>query len=281
MWFALPYVLVRLIGLLLYYWVSWSDVRQRRAVLVFGLFSLSGLASVIVGSLLGGAALYWCWTLTIALDLIAAGIGGKQEGWNLHPEHFVERHGLIVIIALGETLIVAAAGMTEAPRTPGVLATVVLTVAVLCALWWSYFPYVKPALEHEMERCEGTRRSRLARDAFSIIHFPMLCGVVAMAVAEEEILAHPEEPLSFGVRLALGVGALLFAGGTGMAMWRATARFPVRRTLVLALAAGAVLMWGVAANAALSLVLGGIIVVVLLERRSSAGFHQGESAVVR
>ncbi|MGQ0704083.1 MAG: low temperature requirement protein A, partial [Gemmatimonadales bacterium] len=102
LWFAVPYVGVRVIGLFVYYWVAWPNPAQRRAVSIFGLASLSGLVAVLAASLVGGTAVYWGWALAIALDLLAAGVGGQREGWNLHPEHFVERHGLIVIIALGE-----------------------------------------------------------------------------------------------------------------------------------------------------------------------------------
>jgi low temperature requirement protein LtrA len=223
-WFAVPYVALRVIGLLIYYWVAWSDPQQRRAVQVFGLFSLTGLLAVVAGALLGGPALYWLWGLAIALDLVAAGIGGRLEGWNLHPEHFAERHGLIVIIALGEALIVAAAGLLGAPRTPAVMATAMAAVAVTCSLWWSYFRNAREALEHGLAARDGNARSSMARDAFSIIHFPMLFGIVAMAAATEQALAHPDQPLSLILRTALGAGAVLFVCGTAAALWRATGR---------------------------------------------------------
>ncbi len=223
-WFAVPYVALRSVGLLIYYWVAWSDPEQRRAVRVFGLFSVSGLAMVLAGAAIGGAAVYWCWAAAVVLDLMAAGIGGQLEGWNLHPEHFVERHGLIVIIALGETLIVAAAGLVGAPRTPAVVATGVAAVAVVCGLWWTYFPYVRPAFEHALAARQGAARSCTARDVFSVLHFPMLCGVIAMAVATEEALAHPDAPLSMNVRLAMSIGAALFVCGTAAAIWRAVGR---------------------------------------------------------
>jgi len=150
LWFAVPYVAVRVIGLLVYHWVARADPLQRRAVQIFALVSIGGLAAVLAGAVAGGPLLYWCWGLAILLDLLAAGVGGQLEGWNLHPDHFVERHGLIVIIALGETLIVAAAGLVEAPPTGAALATGVLAVAVTCALWWSYFRRARPAFEHAL-----------------------------------------------------------------------------------------------------------------------------------
>jgi low temperature requirement protein LtrA len=223
-WFAIPYVALRTVGLLLYYWVAWADPDHRRAVATFGAFSISGLIAVLVGAMYGGAILYLCWAAAIALDLFAALVGAQREGWNLHPEHFVERHGLIVIIALGETLIVAAAGLVDAPRTPVFIATGILSVAVLCGLWWTYFPYVRPAFEHALAGHEGSARSSMARDVFSIIHFPMLCGVIGMAVATEEALARPDAPLALSTRMAMTVGAALFVCGTAVAIWRAVGR---------------------------------------------------------
>ena len=229
LWFAGPYVAVRAVGLLLYYWVAWTDPAQRRAVRVFSLFSLSGLVMVLVGAVFGGAALFWCWAATVVLDLLAAGVGGQLEGWNLHPEHFAERHGLIVIIALGETLIVAAGGLAGAARTPTVLVTGATAVLMISALWWTYFPYAKPACEHAIAKRHGNARSRMARDVYSVIHFPMLCGIIAVAVALEVSLAHPDEPMAASVRAALGVGTLLFVGGTAVAIWRSTGRVLVWR----------------------------------------------------
>ena len=270
MWFAFPYVALRLVGLLLYYWVAWRDPDQRRAVRIFGLFSLAGLAAVLAGAALGGNALYWCWGLAIALDLMAAGIGGQLEGWNLHPDHFVERHGLIVIIALGETLIVAAAGLTDAERTPAAIGTGVLAVAVTCGLWWSYFRHARPTFEHALAARGGAARSCLARDALSVMHFPMLCGVIAMAAALEAALAHPHEPLAADLRLALGSGALLFLSGTGAALWRATGRMPVARFVLPPAGAAAVTAAGGTPWIGLSILLATLVALAAVEHRREA-----------
>ena len=268
LWFAVPYVFVRIVGLHIYYWVASGDPAQRRAVRIFGGFSTAGLIAVLVGAFAGGTALYWWWSFAIALDLIAAAIGGQQEGWNLHPEHFVERHGLIVIIALGEALIVAAAGLAGAPRSPTVIATGMLAVAVTCGLWWSYFRQARPVFEHTLAALEGTARSRAARDVFSVIHFPMLCGVIAMAAATEQVLAHPDEPLAVSLRLALGVGAVLFVCGTAAALWRATGRTPVWRWGLAPAAAIAVLLLGGVPWIALALILAMLAAVALIEHRT-------------
>jgi low temperature requirement protein LtrA len=267
LWFAVPYVAVRGIGLVLYFWVAWRDPAQRQAVGIFALFSLAGLAAVLVGALLGGAALYWSWGAAIALDLLAAGIGARREGWNLHPEHFVERHGLIVIIALGETLIVAAAGVTESPRTMSSLAVGILSVAVTAGLWWTYFRHARVAFEHALASRQGNVRSSMARDVFSVMHFPMLCGVIAMAAATGDALAHPDVPLAADARAALGVGVVLFVCGTAAALWRATGRALIWRVLIAPAAAAAVILAGATPWVAMAILLAALVVISLVEHR--------------
>jgi low temperature requirement protein LtrA len=269
LWFAVSYVVLRVIGLLVYAWVAWGDPLQRNAVRVFGGFSVLGLAAVLAGGAAGGNAQFGWWAAAIVLDLVAAGVGGQREGWNLHPDHFVERHGLIVIIALGETLIVAASGLVEARVTPTALVTGILAVAVTCGLWWSYFRQTRRIFEHELASCEGAARSGLARDAFSVLHFPMLCGVIAMAAATEVALAHPDAPLAADARMALGGGAALFICGTAAAVWRATGRVPVQRTVLVLAAAAAVVTLGNLPIVAMGILLTLLVVLAAIEHRQA------------
>ena len=267
LWFAVSYVILRVVGLLVYYWVAWSDPLQRKAVRVFGLFSLGGLVAVLIGAVAGGTAQYVFWGIAITLDLLAAGIGGQLEGWNLHPDHFVERHGLIVIIALGETLIVAASGLVAAPSTPAAIVIGILAVAVTCGLWWTYFRNARPAFEHQLVACEGSARSSLARDLFSVLHFPMLCGVIAMAVATEQALAHPDQALPGDMRAALAGGTVLFVGGTAVAMWRATGRLPVSRVILVAAAAIAIVAFGASPAVAMGILIALLVAIAAIEHR--------------
>jgi low temperature requirement protein LtrA len=172
LWFALSYVAVRGIGLLIYLWVTWPDPTMRKAVRIFSALSITGLCSALAGGLLNGDLQYILWGLTILLDLIAAGIGGNREGWNLQPKHFSERHGLFVIIALGETLIISASAATEEFSNIYLLAVSSLAVGITCCLWWMYFFRAKEKLEHAMQSKSGIDRSRLARDTYSLLHFP-------------------------------------------------------------------------------------------------------------
>ncbi len=280
LWFAVPYVLVRVLGLRLYAWVASADASQRSAVRTFGLVSVGGLAAVLTGAVLGGDLLYWFWGLAIVLDVVAAAVGTQTEGWNLHPAHFAERHGLIVIIALGESLIVAAGGLIGAERSADLMAVAVLAVALSCGLWWSYFPYIKPQLEHALKNRDGAVQSKMARDVFSLAHFPMLCGVIGFAAAIEEAIAHPDHPLPVEGRAALAVGLGLFLAGTALAQWRALGTLSLGRVgLVAALVVGILALGSVPPWVSLVLGLAGIAAVVIVEHRALGRIFGKERSV--
>ena len=269
-WFAISYVLVRVIGLMVYLWVA-GDAGHRAAVLSFATLSTGGLLAVLLGASLGGALQYWAWGGAILLDVVAASVGGRQEAWNLHASHFVERHGLIVIIALGESLIVAASGLVAAPTDPALITAAVLSVGLACALWWSYFPHVRPALERAMEHAPPARQGALARDVFSLAHFPMLSGVIGVAAGIEEAILHPGDPLPLGGRLALGLGLILFLGGSSVATWRALGTLPIARLgIAVVTGLGIVGMSGFTAWGSILLGVAGILVLVLVEERGKS-----------
>ena len=112
----------------------------------------------------------------------------------------------------------------------------------------------------------------MARDAFSLLHFPMLCGVIAYAYALEEMVAHPGETLETGVRLALTLGLGLFVGGLGVALWRATGRVLVPRFLSVAGIVVVVLaVPSLTPTAALTVALAGLVLTAVLERSVGEG----------
>jgi low temperature requirement protein LtrA len=268
LWFAVPYVMVRTVGLTLYGRVAEeAHPSQLAAVRTFCLVSLGGLAAVVMGAVAGGTTQYWAWGLAILLDVIAAGVGGRLEGWDLHPEHFAERHGLIVIIALGESLIVAAGGLVGVPWDVHLAAVAVLAVAVTCAFWWSYFPVAKPELDHALASARGRAQSMLARDVYSLTHFPLLCGVVAYAASVEEAVAHPSAALPLEWRAALAAGLALFVGGMAAATWRCRHRVLWARLIVSTGTALAIVLVALPPLGSLAIAFAGIATIATLEQR--------------
>jgi low temperature requirement protein LtrA len=261
LWFAASYIVVRTVGLGLYVRVAWDDVAKRAAVRKLAVFSLGGLAAVAAGGLVDGEARAWLWAAALLLDIFSAVVAGTAEGWDIRPDHFGERHGLIVIIALGESLIVAAAGLTGAELTAQTVAVAILAVSVTAALWWSYFVGFKPAVDEALSRREGMERTHFARDAYSFLHFPIVFGIVLLAVAIEEAVAHPHEPLPVGASVALVGGVVLFVGATAAVLRRGGYPLARMRLLILAAVAAAV---GAAHGAAASWSLFGVVLGLLL-----------------
>ncbi len=232
LWFALSYVCVRLLGLGLYYRVASSDAAQRSAVMFFAGLSCTGMVAVVIGALAPPDVRAWIWLVAIAFDLWAAGLAGnRRQGWNLHAAHFAERHGLIVIIALGESLIVA--GSAVATEAGGELLRVgALAVLMTCLLWWTYFGWIHEVLEERLVSTDATRRAPLARDVYSLGHFPLVCGIIALAIGFEAVF-HPADYSLSQTAASLGIGLALFLVATAGALWRAEACVLWNRLIVL------------------------------------------------
>jgi low temperature requirement protein LtrA len=268
LWFAVPYVVVRVIGLAIYVGVMRENEAGQRVVRQFATTSLGGLVAVLMGAYVGGESQAMFWLLVILLDMVAASAAGAGAAWGIHAEHFAERHGLIVIIALGEGLIVAASGLVGAERTPTLLLVGALAVAITCALWWSYFPVAKPELERSLVNATDDARAPMARDAFSFAHFPMLCGVIAYAVAIEGAIGHPADALATPQRISLAAGLLLFVGGLAVALGRASCTVRTSRVVVAVVTAAAVYFFAdVPAAVSLGIAFAGVATVALLEER--------------
>ncbi len=277
LWFAIAYVIVRSIGLVIYSGVTTElDPSTTAIVRTFALLSIGGFVAVLIGGIVGGTAQYWLWGLAIVLDIMAsmASVPNTEEGMRIQPDHFAERHGLFVIIALGESLIVAGSGVAGEAWNGPLLSVAILAVSITCGLWWSYFHQAKPALEHAFVARQKAARGQLARDVYSLLHFPMLLGVIAFAFAVEEVVAHPDEPLSLAIRLSLALGLTLFAGGMVAAIWRASNAILWPRAIVLAITFAAILfVAGVTPLVTLMIAFVGIAAVAILELRQ-AGFGQ-------
>ena len=138
------------------------------------------------------------WCAALALEVAGPYVRGVT-GWRLHPGHFAERHGLIIIIALGESIVAVGVGVAgqalTARRSPAVLG-----VAVAAALWWAYFDVVALVAERRLAARAGRRAARIARDSWTFLHLPMVAGIVLFALGMKKTLAHVDEPLAHRAR---------------------------------------------------------------------------------
>jgi low temperature requirement protein LtrA len=182
LWFTIPYIIVKLLGLGIYFRVTPPREAQRSALVKLTLVSIIPLVAVMVGAFSGPSARIWWWAGSMLFDLVSAFFVGREKGWKIHTGHFAERHGLIVIIALGESLIVSASAVGESQRSTDLMITGGLAVLVTFLLWWTYFSWINDFLEWHLKDKTGAARARLGRDIYSFLHFPLICGIIGMAV---------------------------------------------------------------------------------------------------
>ena len=219
LWFAAPYVVVRVLGMGLQIRVELERVGQSHAGVIRWVgFSVIGLVLVLVGALADPDLRPWIWLLAIVADVVAAAVAGRNAVWDLDPSHLSERHGLFVIIAIGESLIIAGTAVAEVERTVPLEAAAGAAILVAALLWWTYFGWLKEGLEHLYAAVPPERNGPVARDAFSLAHFPLVAGIVGFAVALEEIGAHPAEPAAPVVLASLGIGVSLFVASSALSL---------------------------------------------------------------
>jgi low temperature requirement protein LtrA len=266
LWFAIPYVVVRVLALGLQVRIDLEQGPDHAAVWRWAALSCVGMMIVLVGALVDPQIRSWIWLLAILADFVAAAVAGQAQEWDLNPAHVSERHGLIVIIAIGESIIVAASAVAAAPRTAPLVATAAAALAVACLLWWTYFGWLKDALEHRLAEATPAVIGNLTRDAYSLFHFPLVGGIIGFAVAIEEMVAHPDEPADAAVVAALGVGVALFVGFSAASYWRLYGRLLTVRVAMLAVMAGLlVLVAPLAPVWTLVVVAGALLALVAIE----------------
>jgi low temperature requirement protein LtrA len=236
--FAAAYGVVRYAQIVLFLVASRDDPALRRSVIGLAVGTTIGVGLLVGASFADGELQGALWALALLLDMAEPFLFGS-EGWKLMPGHFAERHGLIVIIALGESIVAIGVGAEGVDVDAGVVAAAVIGIAVAAALWWLYFDVVALVAERRLQKATpGREQNDIARDSFSYLHFPMVAGIVLLALGLKKTLEHVEDPLE-------AVPAVAMLGGTAVYLlahvafrWRNVHRFSAARVLcALALAA--------------------------------------------
>ncbi|MEL6892460.1 MAG: low temperature requirement protein A [Actinomycetota bacterium] len=242
--FAIPVVVIATLGLGLALEGARETIGRAQgkefaaSIVVFG-------ALMIVGGIVDGGARVGLWVAAVVVYLAGAARTTETD-WMLRAGHFAERHGLIIIVALGEVIVAVGKPLVESlEEGEGVSGEAVVALSAAgvfaCVLWWAYFDRVQPALEHRVEATTGPARSTLARDDYTFFHLPVVAGVIAAAAGLEEITLHPDEPLPLAFRTMLFGGLALFLGGVGIAAFRTFGA--IARERLLAIAAMALLLF--------------------------------------
>lgn len=245
--FAVGYFFVRLMHLVTFWLVSADDPQLRRQLLRFVPSMATGTTLLLVASQLTGGAQTAMWVAALVGDYLGTLFGG--EGWRLNsPSHFAERHGLIVIIALGESIVSIGVGVTRLPVSWPIIVGSMLGLAVSGLLWWAYFDTTTLAAERALAAATGERQIRLARGGYSFLHLPLVIGVVLLSVGLKKVLNYAgdgshhslTEPLHGTPLVALFAGPAVYL--LGLAAFKAYVTATMGPVNVLRVATATVLL---------------------------------------
>jgi low temperature requirement protein LtrA len=215
---------------------------------------------VLAGTAVGGTTGVW---LVAGGALVAWGAAvarSARAGFDIGAEHFVERHSLVVIIAIGESIVAIGVGAEGLSLSPELLLTAVLGLAISAGLWWTYFGGDDERATSSLAAVPSERRGVVAILAFGYCHVTMLFGVILFSAGLKKILGHPLDPSSTAAAIFLAAGVALFLGGESLFrrslhIGRGAARAAAAAVCLAAIPA-ATEVSGLAALAALTVILG-------------------------
>jgi low temperature requirement protein LtrA len=207
--FGVAYFVVRAAHICAYLIVARGDEQLRGVVLRLATTVLPGAALLVVAGALDGTAQALCWIGALAIDYGGLMVRGVQ-GWRVAAKHFAERHGLIIIIALGESIVALGVGAGGLELDAGLITAALLGIAIAGAMWWAYFDLVALVAERRLRTAPRDEQVRIARDSFTYLHLPMVAGIVVFALGVKKTLAHVDHELDTVPAVALCGGAALY-----------------------------------------------------------------------
>ena len=268
--FGVAYLLVRLLHLVLSAIVGGDDPDRRGALLRFAPTAILGASLLVLAGFLEGDERIVVWGVALAIDYLGPVVIGVGRGWRIAPEHFAERHGLIILIALGESIIAIGVGAGFVLGT-GVIVGAALGIVVVSALWWLYFDVAAIFARTRLIQAKGLELHRLALHAYSYLHLPMVAGIVLFALGLKTTLGHVGEALDTVPAVGLCGGAALYLFGHIAFLFRTTGRVFRRRTVgatvLLALVPAAVAIPALVALALVSAVCSLVVAYEVLRHR--------------
>jgi low temperature requirement protein LtrA len=222
--FGLAYLLVNVIHAALF--TRAPDRSSARAIWRIAPFNIGTALLVVIAGLVSPSWSWGFWVAAVAV-LVAVPFFGKVSGFTVQPAHFVERHGLVLLIAFGESIVSIGVGAAGEPVTLELVTAAVLTLALTAALWWSYFDRDEQRAEHALSRVSGGERSRMALYAFGYAHLIMIAGVVLASAGVKQLIAQLHEATHFSTSVLLAGGIALYL--LGDVVFRRSVRIPSSR----------------------------------------------------
>jgi low temperature requirement protein LtrA len=270
--FGVAYLIVRILHLVLSATVVRDDPDRLGSLLRFAPTAILGASLLVLAGFLEGNERIAVWVVALAVDYLGPVVIGVGQGWHVAPEHFAERHGLIILIALGESIIAIGVGAGFELGT-GVIVAAALGIVVVSALWWLYFDVAAIFARRRLMQAQGLELHRLALHSYSYLHLPMVAGIVLFAFGLKTTLGHVDEALDTVPAVGLCGGAALYLLGHIAFLFRTTGRVFRRRTIgavvLLALISAAVAIPALAALALVSAVCSSIVAYEAIRYRAA------------
>ena len=207
--FAVAYLVVRLINLALYGISARGDRPMSRALMRFATREATAPVLILAAAFVDGPWHEALWVVALVV-VYSSVVFGRGRQATISPSHFAERYGLIVIIALGESVISLGVGAAHVPLTPGIVSAAILGILVIAALWWTYFDVLAVLTQRQLSRTSGATQAQLARDLYRYLHLPMIAGIVLFALGLKETIEDVDQPL--GQPLGMVPAAALCGG---------------------------------------------------------------------
>jgi low temperature requirement protein LtrA len=209
--FGIAYFAVRAIHIAVYAYGA-PDANNREAILNLAPGLLAAPALIMIAGFLDGGAAAGLWIVALLIDYGTPYLR-DVSGFTVSPSHFHERFGLIIIIALGESIVATGSGLTDDGLTGGVVIAAIGGLTIAAAQWWAYFDVVALVAERHFAELSGAAQARLARDSYGVLHLLLIAGIVLVALGLKKALLHVDEPLETVPAFALCGGAALYLLG--------------------------------------------------------------------
>jgi low temperature requirement protein LtrA len=207
--FALGYLVMRMAHLGLYWVASREEAEVHVAVARLLPTAVAGPLLLVAAAFADGTPQTALWLVALAIDYGGPLVRGVA-GYRVHPAHFAERFSLIVIIALGESIVAIGVGAGDEPLDVAIAIAAVLALIGSAGLWWAYFDVVAPVAHRRLGELRGVARNTLARDSFAYLHLPMIVGIELFALGVEQVVGHVDEALKLEASAALFGGIALY-----------------------------------------------------------------------
>ena len=258
--FGIAYAAVRWLHIFLFAEAN-DDIDTGQAIRRLARTALPGPALLIVAAFTDGTLQAALWVLALAIDFSGPFVFGVR-GFRVSPGHFSERFALIVIIALGESIVAIGAGLSG-ELDAGIIIAALVGLALACALWWAYFDVIVLQAEQRFREASGHELNRIARDSYSYIHLPMVAGIVLVALGVKKTIGQVDELLKTVQAVALFGGVALYHGAH-VAFRLRMVRTVNRQRLIAAVACLALIPVGHQVDALVALALATAVVSAVI-----------------